>query len=126
MGDLFGPDTAIYLDTVTAPLRTIVGPVELGVFVGASIERFDHFTFVILNSVFDVEGDEARGRIFMCELRHDSASDTWQNAHGLYEDTYARMDRRWWFAERHYRSLARMGPDGVVLGLPDGLGPLGG
>ena len=125
--DLFLPDTAVHLDLVTSPAMTIVGPGDLGDFVDRSIERFDHFTFVILNSVVDVDvaAGEATGRIFMCEVRHDTASDSWQNAHGLYHDRYRRADGRWWFAERRYRSLARTGPGGVVLGLPDGLGPLG-
>ena len=44
--------------------------------------------------------------------------DTWPIAHGLYQDRYRHVDGRWWFARRRYRSLARMGPGGVVLGLP--------
>ena len=35
------------------------------------------------------------------------------------------VDRRWRIAERHYRSMARTGPDEAVLGLPPDLGPLG-
>lgn len=120
------PDAPVHLDTVTAPRRTLVGPDELAAFVAPAMERFDHFTFVILNSVVECTApDEAVGRLFMCELRHDAASDTWPNAHGLYQDRYRRRDGRWWIAERHYRSLARQGPEGVVLGLPDGLGPIG-
>ena len=61
----------------------------------------------------------------MCEVRHDRATDTWQNAHGLYSDRYRWVDGRWWFAHRAYRSLARTGPEARVLGLPDGLPPLG-
>jgi hypothetical protein len=132
LGDLFRPDTVVHVDTVTGPPRTFVGPEAFGSFVAGAIERFDHFTFVILNTVVSVgpsgEGsppDTAEGRIFMCEVRHDAAEDTWPNAHGLYEDRYARHDGRWWFAERRYRSLARTGPATEVLGLPAGLGPLG-
>jgi SnoaL-like domain len=116
--DLFRPDTAITIDTVTRAERVIVGPRDFGEFVAAAIERYDHFTFVILNAVVDVDGDGATGRMFMCEVRHDRASDTWQNAHGLYQDRYVRLDDRWWFASRRYRSLARTGPGGEVLGLP--------
>jgi SnoaL-like domain len=124
--EVFRPDTAVHLDLVTRPQQTIVGPDDLGSFVATSIERFDHFTFVILNAVVELDSaDAARGRIFMCEVRHDSISDSWQNAHGLYQDQYARVDGRWWIAERHYRSLAREGPGGAVLGLPPDLGPLG-
>lgn len=124
--ELFLPDTTVAIDTVTSPPRSITGPDAFGSFVAASIERFDHFAFVILNTVVELDGpDDGRGRIFMCEIRHDQASDTWQNAHGLYEDRYRRVEGRWRFAHRQYRSLARTGPGGIVLGLPEGLGPLG-
>jgi SnoaL-like protein len=126
LSDVFRPDAAVHLDTVTAPPRTILGPDALGDFIGTSIERFDHFAFVILNTVVEVDPpDAARGRIFMCEIRHDVASDTWQNAYGVYQDSYLRVGARWWFAERHYRSFARTGPEGAVFGLPPGLESLG-
>lgn len=124
--EVFLPEAPVHLDTVTAPPRTLVGPEELVAFVAPAMERFDHFTFVILNSVVERTGDDdAVGRIFMCEVRHDAASGTWPNAHGVYQDRYRRADGRWWIAERHYRSMARQGPEGVVLGLPEGLGPIG-
>lgn len=130
--DLFLPDTEVHIDTVTSPPRSIVGPDDFGGFVGSALERFDHFAFVILNTVVDVEpgpdgqaGVRASGRIFMCEVRHDRASDTWQNAHGVYQDTYRFEQGSWWFTERRYRSMARTGPDGLVLGLPVDLPRLG-
>jgi hypothetical protein len=124
--ELFLPDTTVHVDTVTAPARTFVGPGAFGEFVAGAIARFDHFTFVILNTVVELDGPtDARGRIFMCEVRHDEASDTWQNAHGVYQDRYRQDAGRWWFAERRYRSLARTGPAGEVLGLPPDLPPLG-
>ena len=130
--DLFLPDTTVHLDTVTSPPRAITGPDAFGAFVSEAIARFDHFTFVILNTVVEVErteegaaGNRATGRIFMCEIRHDRASDTWQNAHGVYQDEYRFGEGGWRFARRHYRSLARTGPEGVVLGLPEGW-PAGG
>lgn len=118
LADLFRSDAVIDIDTVTRPERRIVGPADLGAFVGSAIERYDHFTFVILNTVVDVDGDEATGRIFMCEVRHERAGDSWQNAHGVYQDRYVRVDGRWWIAARRYRSMARTGPGGDVLGLP--------
>jgi len=119
--DLFQPETTVHIDTVTAPLRTIVGPDDFGAFVAGAIERYDYFAFVILNRVVDLDGpdpDTASGRIFMCEIRHDAASDRWHNAYGLYQDRYTRLDDRWWFAERRYRSMARTGPEPAVFGLP--------
>lgn len=119
---LFRPDTTIHIDTVTADPRTIVGPEAFASSVSAAIERFDHFAFVILNTVVDLGPGPhtARGRIFMCEIRHDSLTDTWPTAHGVYQDRYVKVDGRWWFEERHYRSMARQGPDATILGLPHG------
>jgi hypothetical protein len=124
---LFLPDAEVELDLVTAPLRTIVGPSAFAAFVDGAIERFDHFAFVILNTVVDLEPQEsgpavvATGRIFMCEIRHDRDSDEWSTAHGLYRDRYRKVDGRWWIAGRRYRSLARQGPATTILGLPDDL-----
>lgn len=53
--DLFLPDTTVHIDTVTAPPRELVGPDQFTSVIGAAIERFDHFTFVILNTVVDVD-----------------------------------------------------------------------
>ena len=136
LGHLFLPETTVHIDTVTNPPRTIVGPDEFASVIGAAIERFDHFTFVILNTVVDVDeaalaaggGPDrpltATGRMFMCEIRHDAATDTWQNAHGVYSDRYVWLDGDtggWRVAERRYRSMARTGPDGAVFGLPPDL-----
>jgi hypothetical protein len=123
---LFLPDTAIELDLVTSPPRTLVGPEALGEFIAAAIERFDHFAFVILNTVVEVDPSAgggsavaASGRIFMQEQRHEPDGDVWSIAHGLYRDRYRFQDGCWWFAHRRYRSLARQGPETTILGLPD-------
>lgn len=125
--DLFLPTTTVLVDTVTTPARTFTGPDELGGFIGAAIERYDHFAFVILNAVVDVETptdpDTATGRIFMTEIRHEAATDDWHQAYGLYQDDYRRVDGRWRFAARRYRSLARTGPVPAVPGLPSDLPP---
>jgi len=127
--EVFRPDASVHLDTVTAPPRTVVGPDAFTDFVATAMARFDHFTFVILNTVIDLDppGGPGRpvtgagGRIFMCEVRHDRESDTWQNAHGVYQDRYVRVDGRWWIAGRRYRSMARTGPEAGVFGLPPDL-----
>lgn len=130
LAEVFLPDTAVHLDLVTAPRRTLVGPDEFTEVISAAMAQFDHFTFVILNAVVELDEDRApfvgaRGRIFLCEVRHEPGPDAWSTAHGVYQDRYALVDGRWRIAERHYRSMARTGPDATVLGLPDGLGPLG-
>jgi hypothetical protein len=124
LGELFLDEARIEIDTGTAPTRTVTGPAAFGEFVAHAVERFDHFTFVILNAVVEVHGDQANGRMFICEVRHDREADAWCNAHGVYEDRYRRVRDRWWFAARHYRSMARTGPDAAVVGLPDGSGPI--
>src|SRR5205814_5584353 len=70
--EVFRPHTRVDVDTVTSPARTFIGPDTFAAFVADAIERFDHFEFVILNTVVDIASDtQATGRIFMCEIRHD-------------------------------------------------------
>ena len=122
---MFLPKVTIELDTVTAAPRRFVGPQEFSDFIGPAIGRFDHFEFVILNTVVNITAvDAARGRIFICEIRREASSQQWSTAYGLYEDSYRRVDGRWWFADRRYRSLARTGASGGVFGIPEGLEPL--
>jgi hypothetical protein len=130
---LFLPDVTVEVDTVGAPAQTFTGPADFAAFVGPATDRFDHFQFVILNSVIEAEGADATSRIFMCEIRRhvelrspkDAAEDVWSTAYGMYQDRYRKMDGRWWFAERHYRSLARTGPQAGIFGLPPGLPTIG-
>jgi hypothetical protein len=128
LADLFVADATIEVDTVTAAPQHFVGPAALGSFIGAALERFDHFQFVILNRVIDfddADADLARGRMFMSEIRRDAASSEWSTTYGLYQDSYRRIDGRWWFADRRYRSLARTGTNAGAFGLPDGLESFG-
>lgn len=121
LSELFVPDAVIELDLVTTELRTLVGPEALGGFIGAAVERFSFFEFVILNSHVDLwpEGDRdaATARVFMCELRQNVGEATRNDAFGLYRDRYVRRDGRWWFAARRYRSMVRF-PPGDVFPLP--------
>jgi hypothetical protein len=112
-GELFLPGATIRVDTVTNPVVEATGPDELGAFIGAAVERFEFFEFVILNSHVEIavggDPDVARARVFMCELRQDASNGRWSNAFGVYHDDYARVDDRWWFSRRRYQSLARTG-----------------
>jgi SnoaL-like domain len=126
LGRLFLPDVTIEVDTLSAPAVHVTGPAEFAAFVGPATDRFDHFQFVILNAVVEVDGDDAAGRIFMSEIRHHADdTDAWSTAYGIYQDRYRRLDGQWWFADRRYRSLARTGPQSGVFGLPPDLPPLG-
>ena len=123
LSDLLLPSCGVHLDLVSAPARHLVGPDALADMLRSAMERFDHFMFVIRNSVVDVDvvAGLATGRMFISEIRHDRAADVWEETHGMYEDDYQLVEGRWWFAERHYRSLARNASPSVVLGLPDTL-----
>jgi hypothetical protein len=119
LGPLFLPDAPVHVDTVTADVIELVGPAALGEFIGTSIEVFEHFQFVVLNTVVRVDGpDRAQGRLWMVELRQERGSGTWSNAFGVYHDDYRLVDGRWRFAERHYQSLARRLGDQPALLFP--------
>ena len=105
---LFLPETVVHLDTVSVPAREIRGPAAFADFVAASIQRFDFFEFVILNTVVRLtDTGAARGRLYMVELRQERESGEWSNAFGVYHDDLSLVDGCWRFAERHYQSLAR-------------------
>lgn len=121
--DLFLPNCPIFVDTITRPRIELSGPDELAAFIGTALERFDFFEFVILNTVVDVTSRSARARVYIEEIRHESESDRWSSAFGLYQDSYVRHDDGWLFAERRYRSLARKTIDGSeILSATDWLG----
>jgi hypothetical protein len=124
LADLFLAEATIEVDTVTAPPHRFVGAAELAAFIGPALDRFDHFQFVILNTVFEVTGaDSARGRIYMSELRREATTSEWSTTYGLYQDLYRRVEGRWRFADRRYRSLARTGPNAGAFGNPPDLEP---
>ena len=115
---LFLPDCVVDLDLVSRPSLELVGPDPMAEFVAGAIERFEFFEFVVLNQHVDLwpGGDRAvaAGRVFMCELRQVHGETTRTDAYGRYDDTYAKVDGRWMFASRRYRSMGRW-PEGVVF-----------
>jgi hypothetical protein len=124
--NLFEAEAPIHVDTVNASVIEIVGPTQLGEFVGTSIERFEFFEFVILSSVIEVDSpSEARGRMYMQELRQDLSNGGWTVAYGVYHDRYRHDGARWRFAERNYQSLARTGRMDVFPFPSAHAGPLG-
>src|SRR4051794_37951841 len=104
---LFVAEAPVRIDTITRPVVDVCGATELAGFISTAVERFEFFEFVILNTVVDISGDEAHGRLWMVEVRQERASSEWSQAFGLYDDDYVGSDGRWRFAARRYRSLAR-------------------
>jgi hypothetical protein len=105
---LFLPESVIHVDTVNTPAREFRGPTVFADFVATSIQRFEFFELVILNTVVRLSDTaSARGRLYMVEVRQERETGEWSNAYGVYHDHLLFVDGRWRFAERHYQSLAR-------------------
>jgi SnoaL-like domain len=104
---LFEPDATVHIDTRAREPFTLEGAGAIAGFVERSLDQFAFFEFAILNSVVELgAGDEATGRVHLCEVRrhHDGS---WTQAYGLYQDRYRRGDGSWRIAGRRYSSLAR-------------------
>lgn len=116
LGELFLPDARIVIAVGGGDTIECDGPEPFAAFVGPSVDQFDFFEFVILNTRIETsvggDPDAAAARMWMCELRQFADSGRWSVAYGLYQDVYRRVDGRWWFAKRDYRSLARTSLDG--------------
>lgn len=121
LAEQFRPDAEVVVDRRSIEPVRLVGPAALGEFIETNLAPFEFFEFVVLNShvVLDAGGDTATGRMWMSELRQDRANGRWTVIYGLYADRYARVDGRWWFAHRLYRTLARTAPDFAVFPVPD-------
>jgi hypothetical protein len=122
LADQFLPDAEVVVDRRSIDPVRLVGPGALGDFISNALEPFEFFEFVVLNSHFVLGGGDhgsATGRMWMSELRQDRASGRWTVIYGLYADRYARVDGRWWFAHRLYRTLARTAPDFAVFPIAD-------
>jgi hypothetical protein len=120
--DLFRPDAELVLDVRRGDVLSFTGPQAIGSFIGQSIERFEFFEFVVLGTRvrFDPDDpDRASARLYMCELRQSVEEGRHSVAYGLYQDDHVRVDGRWWYAHRHYSSLARTAPDLAVFPYPD-------
>jgi ketosteroid isomerase-like protein len=111
---LFEADAAVHIDTRSRPPFTLDGPEAIAEFIDGAIRRFTFFEFTILNATVEVDGDEATGRVYICELRGEDDG-SWSEAYGLYRDRYRRTDGDWRIAGRRYASLARRAPSGTEL-----------
>jgi hypothetical protein len=105
---MFLPDCPVRLDLRRDTVVERIGPEAIGALIAESIERFEFFAFTICNTVVDiVDGEHARARLYIRELRQERDGHRWTTAYGLYRDTYRKVDGRWRFATRDYSSLAR-------------------
>lgn len=120
--DHFLPDATVTLDLPGIGTSVITGPEQLGSFIGTSLQQFDFFEFVVLNSHFmlrsDGDVDRATGRMFMSEIRQFASNGRRSVIYGLYRDDYTRNDGRWRFAARRYQSLARDARELDVFPIP--------
>ncbi len=123
---LFRPDAEVAIDRRAGEPLRLVGGTQVGEFIGSAIAHFSFFEFVVLNAHIAFPDGPTAGtavcRLFMCELRQDSATGAFTTAYGVYHDRYVHQDGSWWFAERRYHSLARHGAVLDVFGLPDAPG----
>ena len=107
---VFLPDATVSIDMVQGTPFVLRTPSGIGEFIGTSIERFEFFEFVILNSVIEfgpAGSGEATARMYMAELRQSREGGRRSTAFGLYRDKYVKRGDDWLIGERNYRSAAR-------------------
>lgn len=124
---IFNADATIHLDLITSGLD-FTGPKEIGDFIAGSIEQYEFFQFVILNTVVNVQDEtHATARMWMSELRQDAASSGgWSTIHGVYHDTYEKDSAgNWRIAGRDYQSLARTSRSQIFPFPASHVGPVG-
>ena len=103
---IFLPDAKIVVNRQDGEPYNLDDHKALAAFIIKATGHMDLFQFVILNTIIDIQGDEATGRMYMCEIRHDDRAGNTMS-YGLYRDKYKKIDGKWWFADRRYRVMAR-------------------
>lgn len=120
--EIFDPKVRLTIDLHDQKPIVLDGPDAIGSWIGTAIERFDFFQFVILGTrVFehlDGDPDAAFARMYMSELRRERSSERFTIAYGLYQDNFKRIDGKWKFVARSYRTMARTAPDLNVFPMP--------
>jgi len=107
---IFVPDATVTIDVLEGTPFVLRTPGGIGEFIRTSIERFEFFEFVILNSVIEFGppgSGHATARMYMAELRQSREGGRRSTAFGLYRDSYIKHGDDWLMEERHYRSAAR-------------------
>ena len=118
--ELFLADVVLELDLRDNTMR-FTGPTEIGNFIGRAVALFEFFQFGILGTRVHLRSHDdpnrAAARMYMTELRQ-TPDGHWSQVYGVYHDQFARVDNRWWFAHRHYHSLARNNQPATVFDFP--------
>lgn len=107
--EIMRPDCVVTVNLVDDEIR-FDGPQAIGDFIGAQLEQFDFFEFVILNTVMDIDAHTgvAAARMYIQEARQNVVDGKRSDTYGVYHDRFERDDDgRWWFASRRYQSYAR-------------------
>jgi hypothetical protein len=107
---VFVPDATVTIDVMEGTPFVLRTPGGIGEFIGTSIDRFEFFEFVILNSVVEfgpAGSGQASARLYMAELRQSREGGRRSTAFGLYRDKYVKQGDDWFIGERGYRSAAR-------------------
>jgi hypothetical protein len=107
---IFVPEATVTIDMMQGDPFVLRTPGGIGEFIDTSIERFEFFEFVILNSVIEfgpAGSGQASARMYMAELRQDREGGRRSTAFGLYRDSYTKRGDDWLIEARKYRSAAR-------------------
>jgi hypothetical protein len=119
---LFLPDAPMVVNMHLGDPIEAVGGQDIARFIGGTVQQFEFFEFVVLNAHIQFPDGPLAGtataRLYMCEHRQAHDGGRWTDAYGLFHDRYELRSDRWWFAERHYSSLARHGRERDVFPFP--------
>ena len=126
LAEIFHPDCTLNLELGDRSAQ-FAGPEAVGKFIGDSVERFSFFQFVVLNTVLEIRSsrNKAVARMYIHELRVESATGKRTDAYGVYHDRFIRDESAGWrFQKRYYGSFSRTAPDDaaedqVVFPLPE-------
>lgn len=115
MADIMEPACPVSIEGFGDPM-VFTGPQETAGFLSTSIDGFNFFQFIILNTVIDIDADAgtAGARMHIYEPRQMAADGQRFDGWGVYHDRFRRDgDGRWWYAERRYQDCTPSGQGGT-------------
>jgi SnoaL-like domain len=108
IGSLAMPDAVFIFETFSGQRFEVEGTQDFIQFATKMTGAFDFYEYVPLNFVVDFGAEgTARGRAYNLEISYNAETDEFTNFYGQYDDDYVQLDGRWYFARRHYRTVAR-------------------